>query len=78
MMAATQSSMRAQPAFLDEPTFDEVVFAAGGGEGEQRYPFHEFRALPLRRRVHLLLSKLPKFYLCGVEIPRAEAMRFNG
>jgi hypothetical protein len=77
MMAATQSSMRAQPAFLDEPTFDEVVFAASGGEGEQRYGFQEFRALPLRRRVHLLLSKLPKFYLSGVEISRAEAMRFN-
>jgi hypothetical protein len=78
MMAATQSSMRTQPAFLDEPTFDEVVFAASGGEGEQRYGFHEFRSLPLRRRVHLLLSKLPKFYLAGAEIPRTEAMRFTG
>jgi hypothetical protein len=77
MMAATQTSMRAQPAFLEEPTFDEVVFSAGG-EGEQRYGFQEFRSLPLRRRVHLLLSKPPKFYLAGAEIPRSEAMRFTG
>jgi hypothetical protein len=78
MMAATQTSMRTQPALLDEPTFDEVVFSASGGEAEQRYGFHEFRSLPLRRRVHLLLSKLPKFYLAGAEIPRSEAMRFTG
>lgn len=76
MMAATQPTMRAQPAFLDEPTFDEVVF--GEGEAEQRFGFREFRDLPLRRRVHLLLSKLPRFYLAGAEIPRTEAMRFTG
>lgn len=78
MMAATQPSMRTQPAFLEQPTFDEVVFSASGDEGEQRYDFQEFRSLPLRRRVHLLLSKLPKFYLDGAEIPRSEAMRFTG
>lgn len=77
MMAATQPVLRAQPAFLDEPTFDEVVFGAGEAS-EQRYSFQEFRSLPLRRRVHLLLSKMPKFYLAGAEIPRSEAMRFNG
>ncbi len=76
MMAATQSSMRSQPAFLDEPTFDEVVF--GEGETEQRYNFHEFRELPLRRRVHLLLSKPPRFYRDGAQISRTEAMRFQG
>ena len=78
MMAATQPPVRAQPAFIDEPTFDEVVFGEGEGDNEQRYGFHEFRQLPLRRRVHLLLSKMPKFYLGGAEIPRAEAMRFTG
>jgi hypothetical protein len=78
MMAATQPTLRSQPAFLDEPTFDEVVFAEGDVDAEQRYGFHEFRALPLRRRVHLLLSKVPKFYLAGAEIPRTEAMRFSG
>lgn len=78
MMAATQPTLRSQPAFLDEPTFDEVVFAEGDPESEQKYGFHEFRALPLRRRVHLLLSKVPKFYLAGAEIPRNEAMRFSG
>jgi hypothetical protein len=76
MMAATQPTMRTQPAFLEQPTFDEVVF--GEGEQQLRYDFQGFRALPLRQRVHLLLSKVPKFYLAGVEIPRTEAMRFNG
>ena len=76
MMAATQPTTRARPVFLEKPTFDEVVF--GEGESEQRYDFHSFRRLPLRRRVHLLLSKVPKFYLGGVEIPRSEAMRFEG
>ncbi|PRQ03171.1 hypothetical protein ENSA5_17920 [Enhygromyxa salina] len=76
MMAATQPTLRSRPQFLDEPTFDEVVF--GEGETEQRFGFQEFRDLPLRNRVHLLLSKLPKFYLGGAEISRAEAMRFKG
>ncbi|WP_106089353.1 hypothetical protein [Enhygromyxa salina] len=77
-MAATQPTIpkRSGAGFLESPTFDEVVF--GDGEGEQRFSFDEFRELPLRRRVQLLLSKLPKFYLGGAEIPRAEAMRFNG
>ena len=76
MMAATQPTLRSQPAFLDEATFDEVVFHEGGDE-ECRYGFHEFRKLPLRRRVYLLLSTMPKFYLDGAEIPRSEAMRFT-
>jgi hypothetical protein len=77
MMAATQPTMRSQPAFLDKATFDEVVFGEGE-DSEQRYGFQEFRELPLRRRVHLLLSRMPKFYLAGAEISRAEAMRFQG
>jgi hypothetical protein len=77
MMAATQPTLRGRSGgFLESPTFDEVVF--GEGDAEQRFGFDEFRELPLRRRVHLLLSKLPKFYLAGAEIPRAQAMRFNG
>lgn len=62
--------------FLDEPTFEFVTF--GSGEAEQRFSFAEFRQLPLRQRVHLLLSKPPRFYLGGQEIPRSQAMRFNG
>lgn len=76
MIAANQSSMPQKATFLEEPTFDEVVF--GEGESEQRYGFHEFRELPLRRRVHLLLSKPPRFYLDGVQISRTQAMRFQG
>jgi hypothetical protein len=76
MIAANQSSMPPKAAFLEAPTFDEVVF--GEGEQEQRYGFHEFRDLPLRRRVHLLLSKPPKFFLNGVQISRTQAMRFQG
>jgi hypothetical protein len=76
MIAANQSSMPPKAVFLEEPTFDEVVF--GEGESEQRYGFREFRELPLRRRVHLLLSKPPRFYLGGVQISRTEAMRFQG
>ena len=76
MMAATQPSMRSEPVFLERPTFDEVVF--GEGDEVQRLSFDEFRGLPLRRRVHLLLSKVPHFFLDGAEIPRVEAMRFNG
>jgi hypothetical protein len=76
MIAANQSSMPPKSAFLEQPTFDEVVF--GAGEDEQRYSFKDFRELPLRRRVHLLLSKPPRFYLNGVQISRTEAMRFQG
>jgi len=75
-MAADQSSMPPKAAFLEQPTFDEVVF--GEGEDEQRYSFFEFRDLPLRRRVHLLLSKPPRFFLGGVQISRTQAMRFQG
>ena len=75
MIAASQPT-RTRPIFLEQATFDEVVF--GEGESEQRFDFQHFRRLPLRRRVHLLLSKVPKFYLGGVEISRSEAMRFEG
>lgn len=76
MIAADpQSTIPRNAGFLDEPTFDVVVF--GAGDAEQRFAFDEFRALPLRQRVHLLLSKPPRFYLQGREIPRTQAMRFQ-
>jgi len=70
MIAATRGA-----SAPEQPTFHEVVF--GEGESEQRYGFHEFRALPLRHRVHLLLSKPPQFYLDGEKISRTQAMRFK-
>jgi predicted DNA-binding protein len=59
-----------------EPGFDEVVF----GEGESALTFgaEQFRQLPLRRQVHLLLSKAPRFFRGGREIPRAQAMSLRG
>ena len=75
MIAAEQSAPR-KPAFLDEPSFDVVEF--GDGDEAERYGYSEFRRLPLRQRVHLLLSKPPRFYLQGKEIPRVQAMRFQG
>ena len=75
MIAAEQPTMP-RTGFLDQPTFDVVVF--GSGEAEQRYSYDEFRELPLRHRVHLLLSKPPHFFVAGQEIPRLQAMRFQG
>lgn len=63
-----------------EPTsesgFDEVVF--GDGDGALRFSAEEFRALPLRRQVHLLLTKPLHFYRGGREIPREQAMSLRG
>jgi hypothetical protein len=76
MIAADQPTMPPALAnkggFLDEPTFEHVVF--GTGDVEQRFSFAEFRELPLR----LLLSKPPRFYVGNQEIPRSQAMRFHG
>jgi hypothetical protein len=76
MIAAHQDSTLSKQRFLDQPTFDEVVF--GDGETQQCYGFEEFRDLPLRQRVHLLLSKRPRFYREGEQISSIEAMRFQG
>lgn len=75
MIAAQQPTIPQAGGFLDEPTFETVVF--GSGEAQQRYSFSEFRDLPLRHRVHLLLSSPPRFYVADQEIPRAQAMRFR-
>lgn len=78
MIAADQPTIPTianKGGFLDEPTFEFVTF--GTGEAELRFSFAEFRQLPLRQRVHLLLSKPPRFYMAGQEIPRSQAMRFN-
>jgi hypothetical protein len=74
MIAAEQPTIP-RSGFLDEQTFEYVVF--GSGDNEQRYSFSEFRELPLRRRVHLLLSSPPRFYVAGLEVPRSQAMRFQ-
>jgi hypothetical protein len=76
MIAADSPPMVPRSGFLEAPSFDVVVF--GSGADEQRFSFDEFRALPLRQRVHLLLSKPPRFFLAELEIPRAQAMRFHG
>ncbi len=75
MIAGEQPTLRPGGHFLEEATFDLIVF--GSGEKEQRFSFAEFRDLPLRRRVHLLLSSSPRFFLNGEEISRAQAMRFQ-
>jgi hypothetical protein len=64
------------PSDAPAPGFDEVVF--GEGEDSLKFGADEFRALPLRRQVHLLLSKAPHFYRGGEEIPREQAMSLGG
>lgn len=59
-----------------EPGFDEVVF--GDGEDVLKFSAADFRQLPLRRQVHLLLSKAPHFFRDGREIPREQAMSLAG
>jgi hypothetical protein len=75
MIAAQQPTIPLSGGFLDEQTFDFVVF--GSGDGQKRYSFTEFRELPLRHRVHLLLSSPPRFYVADQEVPRSQAMRFR-
>ena len=68
MMAASSSLSEAR-------TFDEVVF--GEGDNKISYSFEQFRAMPLRHRVKLLLGQVPRFYLNNIEIPRTQAMRLH-
>jgi hypothetical protein len=75
MIAANQPTIPRTAGFLDEQTFEYVVF--GSGEAQQRYSFAEFRELPLRHRVHLLLSSPPRFYAGDREVPRSQAMCFR-
>jgi hypothetical protein len=62
--------------FFDQPTFDAVVF--GDGPNRRELGFQAFRQLPLRERVQLLLAHPARFFRGGVEIPRADAMRYQG
>jgi hypothetical protein len=64
----------AQP-FLTTPTFDLVIF--GEGDDELWFEFHDFLALTLRDRVHLMLSKPARFFRNGEPISRVEAMRYQ-
>lgn len=75
MTVSSEPSTRTR-AFLGDRTFDYVIFQ--DGEDELRYDFEDFRELPLRQRVHLLLTRPPRFYRDEVEISRVEAMRFQG
>lgn len=68
------SAIRAQPVFVEKPTFEEVVF--GDGDSEERYTFAEFLDLPLARRVKLMFTP-SRFYMHGRQISRTEAMRFQ-
>lgn len=67
---------KVEPESPAESGFDEVVF--GDGDGAMRFSAEEFRALPLRRQVHLLLTKPLHFYRGGREIPREQAMSLHG
>ncbi|PRP92633.1 hypothetical protein ENSA5_48150 [Enhygromyxa salina] len=58
------------------PGFDEVVF--GEGDSAQKFGAAEFRQLPLRRQVKLLMGKPVHFFREGREIPREQAMSLAG
>ena len=68
----------ASKPFLTTPTFDLVIFGGEGDEGELWFEFHDFLALSLRDRVHLMLSKPARFFRNGEPITRVEAMRYQG
>ena len=59
-----------------ETGFDEVVF--GAGETAQTFSAAEFRALPLRRQVRMLMIQTPHFFRGGEEIPREQALSLSG
>lgn len=64
------------PSSNDAP-FHSVVFGEGTAS-EQRYSHAEFQEIPLRQRVRLLMGMPARFFSrTGVEIPRAQAMRFR-
>lgn len=75
MVSAIQSSLPQKIPFLEHKTFDEIVVDEGAIE--RRYSFAEFCALPLSRRVHVLLCKQQRFFREGTEISRAAALRFQ-
>lgn len=58
------------------PGFDQVIF----GEGEAKFEFsaEEFRELPMRRQVRLLMGRPSHFYREGREVPREQAMSLGG
>lgn len=55
-----------------EAGFDKVVF--GSGDAAQTFAAADFRALPLRRQVRMLMIQTPHFFRKGVEIPREQAL----
>ncbi len=59
-----------------EPGFDEVVF--GQGDAAQTFTATDFRALPLRRQVRMLMMQTPRFFRGGEEIPREQALSLAG
>ena len=59
-----------------KPGFDEVVF--GDGDSTQKFGATEFRQLPLRHQVKLLMGKPVHFFREGSEIPREQAMSLAG
>jgi hypothetical protein len=63
------------PEVVPESGFDEVVF---GESDDMRFGAAEFRQLPLRRQVSLLMSKPVYFYRNGQQIPREQAMSLRG
>lgn len=66
----------ADPSNEDAP-FHSVVFGEGTA-AEQRFSHAEFQEIPLRQRVRLLMGMPARFFSrTGVEIPRAQAMRFR-
>ena len=64
------------PEVVPESGFDEVVF--GEGDDTHRFGAAEFRQLPLRRQVSLLMGKPVYFYRNGRQIPREQAMSLRG
>jgi hypothetical protein len=61
----------------DDAPFHSVVFGEGTA-AEQRFSFTEFQEIPLRQRVRLLMGMPARFFSrTGIEIPRAQAMRFR-
>jgi hypothetical protein len=61
----------------DDAPFHSVVFGEGT-DSEQRFSHAEFQEMPLRQRVRLLMGMPARFFSrTGVEIPRAQAMRFR-
>lgn len=65
-----------EPSEAPQPGFDDVVF--GEGESAQKFGAAQFRQLPLRQQVQLLMGKPVHFFRDGHEIPREQAMSLGG